>query len=947
MGQVMRGLGYSSHQRSPKKPRISFDHDAPLMTFVKPASHQTPSDTTPIRFVKPSATTSNQPKDNGDLLKKSSQFPKDDDENDDDHHAHDDATARSSSAPKEDSQASMSASAAFPSRWGSASSVKKANETVSTSSTKSGMKSNLSSNDGMKAKSDWKSSDPKKAKMAQRKSEAVLDKMKRKGFAKFEASGTGFGSKYLAKMGFTGRLGKEKKGIVEPIAVVVRPKNMGIGFGDFTEANELPENQRIDRVRKGAEADGYHGISDDSDDGYHGNSSFSRYKGRENDPLDQALKSLWQDARKDRKKDRGGRKRQGKSGGIERDGGLTAGQPILDMTGRHARLVTDMKEINRGASDSSSSGSDEGSDESDGSGSSGSDSDAEKGGLYPSKIGSDGTAKEVGPALSRIRWKKILREKRFGRELVYNVKSLAELKAAELSALRRKEEKLTTHRQTLTKRIENLSASLQVSAAKVERTKLLHARLSTILQTASQPSYSLDDLSKGIMSLRREFASEVQNLPTFPAIVIGIASRFTQQVWTKEQPKVLSESVVQAYEELFSRLGQMVPTGAGNLQMMDMLSTELHAHMAAQIKRSWGTENQSIISLLQVLDKEEGFERISNDLKNDVVIPALLADVTAWTWSHQYKDASSLFQLVSPWYRLRLQGEIRRTIHREVRMKLETAMKEMLIRGMSEQDGQAAVQMVEPWAGVFSLETFGKLVDRGIMPVLVERMRQTEINPASQDTAVFDTAMGFARFIQPSRIVALLLSCFLPKWLRVLGKWLDHVETAEQIQDTLRWYFQWKKRFPKKLLAAEPLLWQRFDLALVWIQRKASGESVDKSTPECADADYTATLRKIVMKPKETEEEKRYEGTARRKTGEKDESSTREFREVVQDLADAHGMTLMRHEKEKQKDGKAVYVLNGQEVYFQENVMWMRDTQHRGQWHPTELRQCFDIAMGS
>merc|ERR1712032_1699663 len=91
--------------------------------------------------------------------------------------------------------------------------------------------------DSAKEKETKSSKSEKKSKKASLKTKKPKPVDKNIGL--FEKHSKGFGMKYLQKFGFEGRLGKEGQGITAPIAVKVRPKNVGLGL--ISEANELPE----------------------------------------------------------------------------------------------------------------------------------------------------------------------------------------------------------------------------------------------------------------------------------------------------------------------------------------------------------------------------------------------------------------------------------------------------------------------------------------------------------------------------------------------------------------------------------------------------------------------------------------------------------------------------------------------------------------------------------
>jgi tuftelin-interacting protein 11 len=68
---------------------------------------------------------------------------------------------------------------------------------------------------------------------------------------KWEKNTKGFGKKYLSKFGFTGRLGAKETGVSGVIEVKVRPSQMGLGFGNFTEQSAMESNRKLDAEVRG------------------------------------------------------------------------------------------------------------------------------------------------------------------------------------------------------------------------------------------------------------------------------------------------------------------------------------------------------------------------------------------------------------------------------------------------------------------------------------------------------------------------------------------------------------------------------------------------------------------------------------------------------------------------------------------------------------------------
>jgi tuftelin-interacting protein 11 len=68
---------------------------------------------------------------------------------------------------------------------------------------------------------------------------------------KWEKHTKGIGMKLLSKMGFKGRLGAKEKGVSTVVETVVRPSNLGLGFGNFKEMAQLKNNKVFEAQLRG------------------------------------------------------------------------------------------------------------------------------------------------------------------------------------------------------------------------------------------------------------------------------------------------------------------------------------------------------------------------------------------------------------------------------------------------------------------------------------------------------------------------------------------------------------------------------------------------------------------------------------------------------------------------------------------------------------------------
>jgi hypothetical protein len=174
---------------------------------------------------------------------------------------------------------------------------------------------------------------------------STVSQTRHKDFARFETHTRGIGSKLLAKWGMRGGLGKQGQGVSNPIVSKVRPKGIGIGFGNFLETtgHEEEDKRRADE-RKGIRVKPRSAAERQQD--AHGNAATRQaWKLQKSEDQQRAL------AEAQRKKEQAARKRRKleESAAATMGGAGAAAAPVkelvVDMRGRNGPVVTSMETL--------------------------------------------------------------------------------------------------------------------------------------------------------------------------------------------------------------------------------------------------------------------------------------------------------------------------------------------------------------------------------------------------------------------------------------------------------------------------------------------------------------------------------------------------------------------------------------------------------------------------
>lgn len=131
------------------------------------------------------------------------------------------------------------------------------------------------------------------------------------------------------------------------------------------------------------------------------------------------------------------------------------------------------------------------------------------------------------------------------------------------------------------------------------------------------------------------------------------------------------------------------------------------------------------------------------------------------------------------------------SIYSIIRRKLGAAL-----RAWHPSDRSARL-MLQPWVQVFAKNDMNTFLKNNILPKLGEALSELVINPHQQHLDQWNWVYDWKDLIPIPTMATLLDQYFFPKWLQVLGLWLNHSPNYEQVTN---WYTGWKGMLNEKLL---------------------------------------------------------------------------------------------------------------------------------------------------
>ncbi|CAI8029156.1 Tuftelin-interacting protein 11 [Geodia barretti] len=309
------------------------------------------------------------------------------------------------------------------------------------------------------------------------------------------------------------------------------------------------------------------------------------------------------------------------------------------------------------------------------------------------------------------------------------------------------------------------------------------------------------------------------------------------------------------------------------------------------------------------------------NILEQMVLPRLQHGVQNWDPT---TDTVPLHTWVHPW--LPLMERKLELLYPTIRHKLAIALNNWHPSDLS------AHKILEPWVQVFSKETMEAFVVRHILPKLAYCIQTMAINPHSQDISPFEWVMTWRDMLPAHQYASMLDQNLFPRWMQVLSSWLSN---SPNYNEVTKWYSGWKSMLDPGLLN-EPSIKRRLGQALDMMNHAVSGTFVPGVRENMAY--FTSNERRSTAVGSEAVGRQRVSALQNAISAPVSVS----FKDIIEKLAEEHGILFMPVPGQKRYEGKALYHFGRATVYLDRGVAFVS----RGdRWAPTSLDELVQLAI--
>ncbi|KAK3812111.1 MAG: GC-rich sequence DNA-binding factor-like protein-domain-containing protein [Benniella sp.] len=571
-----------------------------------------------------------------------------------------------------------------------------------------------------------------------------------KDYGAFSAKGSGFGLKMLEKMGWKKGygLGAGGSGIVEPIQTKLRPVKMGIGFKGFKEKTDQTVAEEKRR-----------GVVHSSDEDEKATKKASKDDRKEQPKADGWKKSSSQGSRKAPKVEY----KTAEEIQLEiesADMPMAAAQPqkILDMTGKTVRELTSASQIRS---------------------------------TIPFEH-------ELFP------------------ELRHNTQLMADISTTDLEQLARSQKNDHVRQKVLEAESERMQKLVAQDVLNIERMDNVLAITDKCCQIADEIRQATSDTTGAasveikedyIITAFQEpfdllsglYFAEYQLYQLDQLVIAVIQDSFKALLrdWDVLKNPTLGAGLFQRWRKLLRQskvlysdngvaarfFGSRPPEPEPMTAYESLLNHQWLPKVRSALNNEWNPRDcDPVIRLLEAWSSPLLPAFIHDNIITQLIIPKLKREVEQWT----ARDPVMLHTWIHPWLPVLEESRLEQELYGDIRRKLANGLSGWNILDPS------GLHVVGRWKGVFNDTDMEALLQKSVLPKLVEGLQMLEINPRNQQMEIFMAVLQWHEVFPTATFSSLM-------WHQVLQLWLAHPSTTD-MEQVFQWYQWWKSQFPPELV---------------------------------------------------------------------------------------------------------------------------------------------------
>lgn len=710
--------------------------------------------------------------------------------------------------------------------------------------------------------------------------------------ATWEKHTTGFGSKMLAKMGFSGRLGKKEDGVSAVIEVKLRPAQMGIGFGDFKEASALKHNRKLQKELRKEEGDD----GEDDADATHG--SF-----KEDDAL-WRKRNVQTSAKKykravDLTQEAHAQKKQKKRSDV-----------VLDMRGPDVRVLSDVSSA-----------------------------------YDVSALRLEEARPKLGDELIyNVRMVVNLAEGK-----IYDLTQKIEANAVNVESMHKEAQIIRAQLAMDAVRVRHVRDMM-------EQTKRLEQIRETSLSSASvAPILAHLELVRRQFPAEFEAHKLLQLVPSLclPPLrslltrvnlhdnesASTVIDQFRRiQLFLLEIPEPLESKDNERPIGVFPVIREKTNEMAEDLYNY-VLEEALWPVMAHFVSVQWDPKLEAGECIDLFLEFRPHLSRAFEEaFLYDLVLSRLKKECSLWD---PRTDTTPIHDWILPW--IPLLGEALTPIYPEIRLAIGNALNQWHPKDLS------VLSVLSPWRPVWGEHDYAKFTHRHIARKLIRIIqRDFVIDPQNQRLEPLQWVLAWREHLPERQFVALVEGEFFPKWLKTLRKW---VSGDPDLEELAKWYSGWKTFFEKNGLSTQPRFAVYFYSALMLLDAACDAfpatSARHRLLPEL-NPDAPQSYQDALIAAKKdrsggddvdsSDSDARKHGSSRtptfKATSPRSVSHSVGLRDVVESLAIANNLTFT---PKGLHDGQQVYAFGKHNIIIEQGVVFVEAT--KGTFKPVDVEQ--------